>query len=288
MDSELIHQIRNQACDLLESGTVKGVIGYERASDGLTARPVFAYEPAAVERLVFDETCTHNLVKYLLDKKAEKMAVVVKPCDSRTINLLLNEKQIKRETVFIIGVTCPGVVETSWNYKGQTLQARCQTCQFSKPLVYDFLAEHEPVERPKGELYLNIQEMETKPIMVRRNFWLEQFEHCVRCYACRQVCPGCYCPQCFVEQLDPLWVGIRIAPKENELWQIMRAFHLAGRCIGCDECQRVCPVDIPLSLLNRKLEKEVKELFDFQAGLNPEGQPPLATFKKEEELGFEE
>ena len=288
MDSELIQQIRNQARDLLESGTVKGVIGYERASDGLTTRPAFAYEPAAVERLIFDETCIHNLVIYLRDKKAEKMAIVVKPCDSRAINLLLNEKQIKRETLFIIGVPCPGVVETSWNYKGQTLQARCQTCQLSKPLVYDFSAGREPVERPKGEPYLDVQEMETKPITARRNFWSEQFERCIRCYACRQVCPGCYCPECFVEQLNPLWVGIRIAPKENELWQIIRAFHLAGRCIGCDECERVCPVDIPLSLLNRKLEKEVKELFDFQAGLNPEDQPPFATFKKEEKLGFEE
>jgi len=288
MDSELIHQIGNQARDLLESGTVKGVIGYERASDGLTARPFFAYEPAAVERLIFDETCSYNLVKYLLDKKDEKMAVVVKPCDSRTINLLLNEEQIKRDMVFIIGVTCPGVVETSWNHKGQTLQARCQTCQLSKPLVYDFLAEHEPVERLEGELYLDIQEMETRPVTVRRAFWLEQFERCIRCYACRQVCPGCYCPECFAEQLDPLWMGIRIAPKENELWQTIRTFHLAGRCVGCNECERVCPVDIPLSLLNRKLEKEVKELFAFQAGLNPEELPPFATFKKEEKLGFEE
>ncbi len=288
MDSELIQQIRNQARDLLESGTVKGIIGYERASDRLTARPFFAYETAAVEQLIFDETCSHNLARYLVDKKNEKMAVVVKPCDSRAINLLLNEEQIKRDMVFVIGVTCPGVVETSWNHKDEELQARCKTCQLVEPPVYDFLANGEAVERPQGEPYLDVQQMETKPITERKAFWSEQFDRCIRCYACRQVCPGCYCPECFVEQLNPLWVGIRIAPKENELWQIMRAFHLAGRCIGCDECERVCPVDIPLSLLNRKLEKEVKELFDFQAGLSPEKQPPFATFKKEEKLGFEE
>ncbi|PIU23791.1 MAG: hypothetical protein CO103_05425 [Chloroflexi bacterium CG_4_9_14_3_um_filter_45_9] len=288
MDSELIQQIRSEASYLLKDGTVKCVIGYERASDGLTSRPFFAYEPAAVERLIFDETCTHNLVRYLLDKKREKVAIVVKPCDSRAINLLLNEAQIKRHMVFIIGVTCSGVMETSCNDKGQALQARCQTCQMTKPLVYDFLVEQKLVERPEGEPYLDIQEIETKPIAARRAFWSEQFGRCIRCYACRQVCPGCYCPDCFVEQLDPLWVGIRIAPKENELWQITRAFHLAGRCIGCNECERVCPVDIPLGRLNRKLEKEVKELFTFQAGLSPEEQPPFATFKKEETLGFEE
>jgi hypothetical protein len=47
-------------------------------------------------------------------------------------------------------------------------------------------------------------------------------------------------------------------------------------------------VDIPLSLLNRKLEKDVKELFAFKAGLDPEEQPPFATFKKDEKLEFGE
>jgi len=288
MDMELIQQIQDKARNLLEEGTVEGVLGYERASDGLTSRPLFAYEPPATERLIFDETCTHNLVKYLLDKKGKKMAIVVKPCDSRAINLLLNEEQIKRDMVFIIGVSCPGVVETNWNHKSETLQARCQTCQLSKPLVYDFLVGQELVKQPESEPYSDILEAEAKSIATKREFWLEQFDRCIRCYACRQACPGCYCPVCFAERLEPLWVGIRIAPEENELWQAIRAFHLAGRCIGCNECERVCPVDIPLSLLNRKLEKEVKELFAFQAGLDPEEPPPFATFKKEEKLEFGE
>jgi len=288
MDSELIQQIRNQARDLLESGAVKGIIGYERASDGLTARPFFAYEPDAVERLIFDETCTHNLVKYLVDKKGERMAILAKPCDSRALNLLINEEQIKRDQVFIIGVYCPGVVETSWNQKGQTQQPRCQTCQLLKPVVYDFLAGQEPARQPEAEVYSDIEEIESMPTAERRAFWLEHLGRCIRCYACRQVCPGCYCPECFAEQLDPAWVGIRIAPEENELWQTIRTLHLAGRCIGCNECERACPVDIPLSRLNRKLEKQVAQLFEFRAGLSPDEQPPFATFNKEERLGSEE
>jgi ferredoxin len=288
MDMGLTQQIRDKARNLLEEKKVEGVIGYERASDGLTARPFFAYEPAVVERFIFDETCIHNLVKYLLDKKGKKMAVVVKPCDSRAINLLLNEGQIKRDRVFIIGVSCPGVVEASWNHKGETLQARCRSCQLSKPVVYDFLAGQELVRQSEEEAYSDIAETEAKSIAARREFWVEQFDRCIRCYACRQVCPACYCPVCFAERLEPLWVGIRIAPEENEFWQTMRTFHLAGRCIGCNECERVCPVDIPLSLLNRKIEKDVKELFAFQAGLDSEESPPFATFKKDEKLEFAE
>jgi Na+-translocating ferredoxin:NAD+ oxidoreductase RnfC subunit len=91
-----------------------------------------------------------------------------------------------------------------------------------------------------------------------------------------------------VERLDPMWVGIRIAPEENEVWNTMRAFHLAGRCIDCNECERVCPVNIPLSLLNRKLGKEVEELFNFQAGIDAETAMPFSTFEKEEKLGISE
>jgi ferredoxin len=211
---------------------------------------------------------------------------VVKPCDTRALNLLLAEHQIQREKVFIIGAVCPGMVETEWNQAGQALQAQCQLCRQHTPLIYDVLIGEPPVEEPPPpETYEDVAEVEAKSLAEKQSFWAEHLNRCTRCYACRQVCPGCYCPECFAEQLDPLWVGIRIAPVENQMWNFIRAFHLAGRCIGCNECQRVCPVNIPLSLLNRKLEKEVSQLFDFQAGLSAEAVPPLATFKKDEKLG---
>jgi len=285
----LAEQIRNKAKELLESKTVECVIGYERATDGLTARPLFVYEPEEVGKLIFDQTCTHNLVKYLLNRRDKATAIVVKPCDSRAINLLLNEKQIQREKVLIIGVVCPGIVETSWNQTSEKLPARCQLCRQHTPVVYDFLVgETPPTEPAVPKPYADIVEMEAKSVAERQSFWAEHFSRCIRCYACRQVCPGCYCSECFVGQLDPLWVGIRIAPSENQVWNAIRAFHLAGRCIGCHECERVCPVNIPLMLLNQKLEKEVGELFNFQAGLSAEALPPFATFQKGEKLGIGE
>jgi formate dehydrogenase subunit beta len=285
----LAEPIRNKAKELLDSKTVECVIGYERATDGLTARPLFVYGSEEVDKLIFDQTCTHNLVKYLLNHKDKVTAIVVKPCDSRAINLLLNENQIQRDKVFIIGVVCPGIVETSWNRISEKLPARCQFCQQHTPVIYDFLVGETPTSEPAiSEAYPDIAEMEAKSIIERQSFWAEHFSRCIRCYACRQVCPGCYCSECFVEQLDPLWVGIRIAPSENQVWHIIRAFHLGARCISCNECERVCPVNIPLSLLNRKLEKEVLEFFNFQAGIDAETLPPFSTFDKEEKLGIGE
>lgn len=284
-----MQQIRDKAKELLTSQAVDCVIGYGRATDGVTSRPLFVYELEQVEELIFDKTCTHNLTKYLLNRKGKKTGIVVKPCDSRAINVLLNEEEIKREDVHIIGVVCGGVVETRWNQVGEEKQARCQYCHQHTPVVYDFLVGEPPEESPPApEDYAAVAEIEAKSLSEREAFWTEHFDRCCRCYACRQVCPGCYCTECFVDRLDPLWVGIRIAPEENRIWHTIRAFHLAGRCAGCNECERVCPVNIPLSLLNRKLVKEVDELFGFQAGLNEEEMQPMGTFKKEEKLGIGE
>lgn len=284
----MIQQIKEKAKELLDSGAVSCVIGYERASDGLTARPLFVYEAEDVDRLIFDETCTHNLVKYLLNRKDKPTAIVVKPCDARALNVLLAEKQLQRENVFVIGVACPGVVETGWNKKGDKLEARCQVCTQHTPPVYDFLVG-EPIEEPSPpSTFPDVADLEGKSAAERARFWAEQFERCIRCYACRNVCPGCYCTECLVEQVDPEWASIRLTPEENLMWHVMRAFHLAGRCVGCNECERVCPVNIPLSLLNRKLQQEVLALFDFQAGLGEDAQAPLATFKKDEKLGIGE
>jgi len=157
------------------------------------------------------------------------------------------------------------------------------------PVVYDFLIGEPREESPSSaEDYAAVAEMEAKSPEEREAFWAEQFDRCCRCYACRQVCPGCYCTECFVDKLDPMWVGIRIAPEENRIWHTIRAYHLAGRCSGCNECERVCPVNIPLSLLNRKLAKDVEGLFGFQAGLDDKEMQPLGAFEKDEKLGIAE
>jgi len=287
METEYTKQIRDKARELLENGTVECVIGYETSTDGINARPAFIYDPADVERLVFDNTCSHNLVKYLLNMKGKPTAVVVKGCDSRALNLLLAEKQLQRDNIYVIGVVCPGVVEWGWNKQSDKLQKRCVLCRQHTPLIHDILLGEPVTEEPPPD-FTDVAEMEAMSSEERAAFWQEQVERCIRCYACRQACPGCYCIDCFVEQLDPEWVGIRIAPGENLMWNTIRAFHLAGRCVACNECERVCPVNIPLSLLNRKLEQEVLDLFDYRPGMSEDAIAPLITFKKDEKLGIGE
>lgn len=277
-------QIRVQARELLESARVDVVIGYEMGPRG-RVRPAFIYTPPDVERLVWNDRCVHNLVTYLHDKKKPpkrdaklpRVAIVVKPCDSRAVNLLLAEGQIKRENVHIIGVTCEGMVDGP-----DSLQARCVRCSQRVPVVYDVLLGEPPSVQVVDD-FADVAELEAMTPQERLAFWLRQFDRCIRCYACRQVCPGCYCKVCMFERDDSMWIGIAHQVEEKQFFHLGRAYHLAARCIECNECERVCPMNIPISLLNRKLVKEVRDLFGYRAGFDAESGPLLTMFVEGEE-----
>jgi ferredoxin len=120
----------------------------------------------------------------------------------------------------------------------------------------------------------------------RWQFWREQFDSCLRCYACRAVCPLCYCQTCIADKSRPQWISPAIEETGNTAWNLIRAFHLAGRCTGCDECARVCPADIRLDLINRKLAQVVEQQFDYRPGIDPEALPVLTEFKDDDAEEF--
>ncbi len=269
--------IQAKARELLSGGEYGCVIGYEVGPRGRT-RPAFVYEAGDAARLTWNPDCTHNLTTYLADKVGlsgarmtahrkeppKPVAVVVKPCDARTVNVMLAENRFPREMVHLIGVVCEGVRGPDGH-----LQARCAACEERTPVVYDTLIPAAQVESRKPDIRPStnvLEALEAASPAERMDFWLAQFDRCIRCYACRQACPLCDCPTCLFERDDSLWVGLGLGLNEKRTFHLGRAYHLAGRCVGCNQCEEACPMDIPISLLNQKLAQEIERAFGHRAG----------------------
>lgn len=283
--------IQGKARQLLESGEVECVLGYEIGPRG-RVRPVFIHSAAEVERLVWNRGCTHNLATYLPsslrpgkpDAPKKRMAVVVKACDARAVNMLLAENQFERDQVHLIGAVCEGIAEGAGSRPmaeledSAPLQVRCQMCTDRVPVLYDTLiGEPQQAAMPTAPVDDPLSRLDAMTPAERAEFWLAQFDRCLRCYACRQACPMCNCPTCLYERDDSLWVGMGIGLSEKRAFHLGRAYHLAGRCVGCNECERVCPVGIPISLLNRRLAREVEAAFGFRAGLEARPSPLVSV-----------
>jgi coenzyme F420-reducing hydrogenase delta subunit/ferredoxin len=276
--------LRAKASELLVSGKVSCVIGYEPTRRG-GVRSVFVRDPANTERLVWNSDCSPNLTTYLpamLRSKRGKeppkpVAVVVKPCDSKTINVQLAEGLYQRSQVHAIAVTCNGVRDIDNN-----LQPQCVSCQEVEPVVADTVigepvtkAEHPPFRQAEIATLNSLNHEE------RMAFWLDEFDRCIRCYACRQACPLCNCPECLYERDDLTFIGHGLRLDEKRTFHLGRAYHLAGRCVGCNECERACPQGIHLSYLNQMLASEISATFHFSAGRSVEPSPIVTVLSGE-------
>lgn len=258
-----------------------------------------------------------NLSKYLVKEtlKEGKIGVFLKPCDTYSFNQLLTEHRFDKEKVYAVALPCDGMldakklaskcdsvlsvkeegdfIEVETLFEGtlkferkQLLAEKCLSCKSKKPVCGDEQLGFEETLEEASECnrFKEVEELEALPVEKRFAFWQKEFSRCIRCNACRDVCPACTCEKCIFDNPDSGFES-KSPYEDNTLFHIIRAFHVAGRCTDCGECSRVCPQSIPLHLINRKFIKDINAFYgEYQAGAEVGGKSPLTTYDKAADL----
>jgi formate dehydrogenase subunit beta len=123
---------------------------------------------------------------------------------------------------------------------------------------------------------------------------LEEFlRDCIVCKNCRDVCPVCYCKECFFDQpignpaggdlLNLAEARGAIAVPANQLmYHLTRVYHVSTTCVACGACEDACPKDIPLTRFYPVLTKKVQEIFEYVPGKDVKEPLPFTTYEDEE------
>ena len=307
-------KMREIARRLLKECRVETVIGFRKGSMPMMNEPCLVKSIDDVDQLVWDGNCGINLANYLTNR-TDKIAVFAKGCDSRNIVTHIIENKIKREQLVIIGVPCKGmidkrrirsmapgeiteVVEDGENVwvrgadfeksfpRKDMLQSNCAVCIHRNPVIYDELVADLVPEQQNVDRYEDVRAIEAMSPDERWQFFEDLLAPCIRCYACRNACPLCYCPTCFVDESAPQWVGKSQNPVDVRTFHFLRAYHCAGRCTDCGSCERACPMGINMRMFTKKLEKEALDQWGWEAGLSLDQRPPLDWYRPDDPQDF--
>ena len=310
-----MQEIISRLTELFAEGKINRVLGWKKGDLSYNPEPAYFESAEALKDFVYDGFCGANLSKYFIQGSAFEgvTAILLKPCDSYSFNQLIKEHRVDREKAYIIGVGCKGklnveaikamgikgitaikgadidcacdelTVETLYGdkkvaYKDAMLE-RCHVCKGKEHMVYDELLL-ESADTLDGDRFAGVDAIEAMSPEEKFEFFRKELSKCIRCNACRNVCPACSCRKCvFDSNKFDSEQKANVDPFNESMFHIIRAFHVAGRCTDCGECSRVCPQGIPLHLFNRKFIKDINEYYgDFTAGEDTETRGPLTNF----------
>ena len=310
-----MQELIKRMTELLESGEIQRVIGWKKGDLAYNPEPAYFESAEALKDFTYDGFCGANLSKYLI-KACElegKTLALLKPCDTYSFNQLLKEHRISKDKVYVIGVGCKGKldiekikamgikgitnisgveitddcdtisIETVYGnktvaYKDAMLE-RCHVCKGKEHKVSDEIF-FDSADTDDGDRFAGVDYIESLTPEEKFEFFRKELSKCIRCNACRNVCPACSCRKCVFDSTKfDADRKANVDPFEESMFHIIRAFHVAGRCTDCGECSRVCPQGIPLHLFNRKFIKDINEFYgEYQAGADVDERSPLTNF----------
>jgi ferredoxin len=331
VDHGIEARLRRTAGQLLRDKKVDLFLGYEKTRLPFRTAPLFLTSPEDAERLAWNPFSTTNLAVYLprlfarpsdprkaAEARMPTVGIVVKGCDTRSVVTLIQEGQVPREKLLLVGIACPGMADrrkaeaalnghealgagedTEGNVhvvvddgtevvlrRQDIVAAACLECRFPTPSIHDELLGP-PVEAKTPDVARRrAAEFESQPLAARWTQLQAMLSQCIRCNACRQACPLCYCKECVLDQNRPRWIGAGTDLSDVTIYHLVRALHLAGRCSECGACERACPLGIDTRLLVRKLNQKVEDLYGYRSGEAVDATPLLSAFAMDDPQDF--
>jgi formate dehydrogenase (coenzyme F420) beta subunit len=261
----MIEQVKENVKSLLASGKIVGFLGL-RNDDGVVTPYLFQKEEELDNVLSVGDLDTPGAARYPMAKLALHLiqnsnddsvyGVLVRGCDERALNELRRWNQFgSSDRLVKVGIACPEEL------------AKKHECR--KPFPDEFVAG----EKVAPELNATVREVLEKDLAGRLAYWTAEFDRCIKCYGCRDICPVCFCNVCTLE--DDALIKTGELPPENPMFHLTRAVHMAGRCIDCNLCTEVCPAHIPLRTLYKRVAEIITDEFGYVTGEPGEGKSPL-------------
>jgi formate dehydrogenase (coenzyme F420) beta subunit len=267
--------VRSMANKLFDENKIDVFIGYRYDTENDIHVPFICKGKEEVETLVFDDKSAFNLTRFLTkpEIKDKRAGILLKGCDSRALNMLLTEGQIKRDNLYIIGVCCEGILDENGNLEG-----RCSECVMPDPILSDEIIGDPSGIRPYKESE-EVNKLLALSDEERQAFFNDIFSSCVRCNACRMACPLCYCETCIIDQESATFMNAAPVKSNSAMMLLTWSLHLAGRCVDCRNCERACQNNLPLHLLHKYNEMVIYKNFEQHlAGLKPDDRGAFYKF----------
>jgi len=262
----IIEETRARVAEKLEE--LDGVVGLRQKAEGTA--PYLFHKGDDLSQLALSPRYPLASVVSLLQKRypEARFGVVARGCDSRALVEMAKRQQVDADRLYLLGVTCTA--------------EEAEECHCADPAP-------DPEQWPQAEIIgAPVEGAPPNPIVSeygemgleeRREFWQQQFRKCIKCYGCRNICPECFCEVCALE--NPAWVEPGVLAPPFPMFHLIRAMHMAARCVGCRQCELVCPAHIPLTVLYDLIRGDVGDLLGYEPGADIAALPPLSLTLEE-------
>ena len=252
----MIDEIRRVVTERLEE--LDGVVALRKSSEGVAPHLFCKGDDLSALEIVPRyplTTVVSRLQKVLPDVR---LGIVARGCDERAFIEMAKRNQIDPDRLLILGFACT--------------DEEAQECHCATPFPQNLVVGTPPNAGSPNPMVVEYHQM---PIGERRAFWRRQFIKCIKCYGCRNICPECFCEDCALE--DPAWVEPGLLAPPFPVFHLIRAMHMASRCIACRQCELVCPAHIPLTVLYDLMRRDMESMLDYIPGQDITASPPLSV-----------